>query len=99
MSHETLIHRVDAEQSHGGVTTADPDLCADGIDELLSLFLGGAPEWSATEQGEGVIEIAFPIESGSIGVTSIQARQSPAQSSNANRFTVGLMEKLRRPAV
>lgn len=38
MAHETAIHRWDAEQAVGVPTGFDPDLAADGIDELLELW-------------------------------------------------------------
>lgn len=47
MAHETLVHRIDAEQATGAVGPVDAALAADGIDELLGLFLrrrhGGSP--------------------------------------------------------
>jgi uncharacterized protein (TIGR03083 family) len=57
MAHETLIHRVDAEQAHGQETLASAALCADGIDEMLTKFIGGPPEWGKVEQGGGIIEL------------------------------------------
>jgi len=57
MAHETLIHRVDAEQAHGSVTSTSPELCADGIDEILTRFIGGPPGWASIEEGEGIIEL------------------------------------------
>jgi uncharacterized protein (TIGR03083 family) len=38
-AHETAIHRVDAELAAGDRTPIDPDLAADGIDEILTMFL------------------------------------------------------------
>lgn len=35
MSHETTIHRADAELPHGSPTPIDPDLAADGVDEVM----------------------------------------------------------------
>lgn len=32
-------------------------LCADGIDELLTKFIGGPPEWGHVEYGVGTIEL------------------------------------------
>ena len=41
MAHETLIHRVDAEQVAGlELAPIDEDLALDGIDEFLDLFIG-----------------------------------------------------------
>jgi uncharacterized protein (TIGR03083 family) len=36
---EVLVHRFDAETAGGAVAPADPVLCADGIDEMLHVFL------------------------------------------------------------
>jgi uncharacterized protein (TIGR03083 family) len=44
MAQETVVHRVDVEQAHGMATPADPELAADGVDELLSIMLAG--DWS-----------------------------------------------------
>lgn len=38
-THETTIHRVDAEQAAGGVSPIDPQVAADGVDELLTGFV------------------------------------------------------------
>lgn len=39
MAHETLIHRVDAEQAHGYESAVDPELAVDGIAELLEVLV------------------------------------------------------------
>ncbi|WBQ07477.1 maleylpyruvate isomerase family mycothiol-dependent enzyme [Kribbella sp. CA-293567] len=48
MALETVVHRVDAELAHDVVTPVDRELALDGIDELLTLMLGG-PWW---EEGD-----------------------------------------------
>lgn len=48
MALETVVHRVDAELAHDVVTPVDRDLALDGIDEILTLMLGG-PWW---EEGD-----------------------------------------------
>lgn len=45
-AHEALIHRVDAQLTGGSVTSIDPELAADGIDEILDPMIGGVPEWA-----------------------------------------------------
>ncbi|HSG79977.1 MAG TPA: maleylpyruvate isomerase family mycothiol-dependent enzyme [Acidimicrobiia bacterium] len=35
MAHETAIHRVDVELAHHALTPLDPDIAADGVDEVL----------------------------------------------------------------
>lgn len=44
MAHESAVHRVDAEQAHDVQTPVDPELAVDGVDEVLTLMLGG-PWW------------------------------------------------------
>lgn len=41
MAHETLVHRVDLEQSLGVDWSVDPLVAVDGIDEVLTLWLTG----------------------------------------------------------
>jgi uncharacterized protein (TIGR03083 family) len=48
MALETAVHRVDAELAHDVVTPVDRALALDGIDEILTLNLGG-PWW---EEGD-----------------------------------------------
>ncbi|WP_432939264.1 maleylpyruvate isomerase family mycothiol-dependent enzyme [Kribbella sp. CA-253562] len=45
MALETAVHRIDAEQAHDVATPVDRDLAVDGIDEVLSVMLGG-PWWA-----------------------------------------------------
>jgi uncharacterized protein (TIGR03083 family) len=45
MALETAVHRVDVELAHDVATPIDRDLALDGIDEVLSLMLGG-PWWA-----------------------------------------------------
>lgn len=46
MAHETVIHRIDAEQAVGAVTRVDEALALDGVDEVLDFLplLGSWPE-------------------------------------------------------
>ncbi len=48
MAQETVIHRIDAELgAHEQVAPVADDLAADGIDELLRVFVGyGVSEWA-----------------------------------------------------
>ena len=57
MAHETLIHRVDAEQGHGEVSSIDAALAADGIDEVLTMYVGGYPAWGTFEPGTSIVRI------------------------------------------
>lgn len=44
-AHEALIHRVDAELAVGDVTSIDPALAADGVEECLAVMYGEVPTW------------------------------------------------------
>lgn len=39
MAHETAVHRVDAQSGHGDPRPVPAELAADGVDELLEVFL------------------------------------------------------------
>lgn len=55
MAHETLIHRVDVELGHGANTPVDPILGADGVDEILDVFMGGYPSWAVATPSDVVV--------------------------------------------
>ena len=57
MAHETLIHRVDAEQAHGTVGPIDSELAADGVDEILRVFMADVPEWGSATERERMIRL------------------------------------------
>lgn len=58
-AHEALIHRVDAEQAAAQpVTDADPHLAADGVDEMVTVMLGGHPEWASFAGDGRVVRLA-----------------------------------------
>jgi uncharacterized protein (TIGR03083 family) len=42
MAHETAVHRWDCEAAYGGARPIEPRLAADGVDELLTVYL---PSW------------------------------------------------------
>jgi len=45
-AHEALIHRIDAELAAGSRSPMDPQLSADGVDEVLRVMYGGdVPGW------------------------------------------------------
>lgn len=54
-AHEALIHRVDAEQAAGRLSSLDPALAADGVAECIDWMYAGAPDWGRfTPSGERV---------------------------------------------
>ncbi|MBD7979838.1 maleylpyruvate isomerase N-terminal domain-containing protein [Oerskovia merdavium] len=58
-AHEALVHRVDAEQTAGrDVTSADPEVAADGVDEILRVLVDGIPEWATFTPDGSTISVA-----------------------------------------
>lgn len=55
MAHETAIHRVDAELAAGELTPVAADLALDGIDEVLSIFLGWDSYDTVTRYGPDAV--------------------------------------------
>jgi uncharacterized protein (TIGR03083 family) len=55
-AHEALIHRVDAELAAGGRSPMDPQLSADGVDEVLRVMYGGeVPARGTFTPGSGAL--------------------------------------------
>ncbi len=67
-AHEALIHRLDAEQTAGQVTTLDPALAADGVLELLDVMYGGKPPWGTFTPLPQHLRIECSDTSGSLWV-------------------------------
>jgi uncharacterized protein (TIGR03083 family) len=57
MAHETLVHRVDAEQAHGYESALDLELAVDGVAELFDVFVSGHPVWARFQPGQDVIRV------------------------------------------
>ncbi len=70
MAHETLIHRVDAELGHGSHTAVDPVLGADGVDEILEVFMGGYPPWAEVVRSQVVVGLESEGRSWRVGFGS-----------------------------
>ncbi len=51
-AHEALIHRVDMELAAGEHSPIDPDLAADGVDEILMVMIDGLPDWASFEPND-----------------------------------------------
>lgn len=59
-AHEALIHRVDAELAIGERTAVDEAVAADGVDELMTNYLGDdVPEWATFTPDGTVVDIAI----------------------------------------
>jgi uncharacterized protein (TIGR03083 family) len=77
MAQEALIHRLDAELTVGDVTGLDPALASDGVDEVLTKFFGGLPDWGTFAPAGGGISVeavdtglVVPVEVGRWAGTS-----------------------------
>jgi uncharacterized protein (TIGR03083 family) len=57
MAHETLVHRIDAEQAHGYESLVDPELAVDGIAELFEVFVTRFPDWGEFVPGDDVVRV------------------------------------------
>lgn len=59
MAQETAVHRCDVESAHGPMTPVDPELAADGVDEVLVCMLaGGVGEVPDDEVGGRSLDLA-----------------------------------------
>lgn len=58
-AHELRIHRLDVEQAADvEPTETDPAVAADGIDEMLTVFLTGTPPWASFVPDEATVRFA-----------------------------------------
>jgi hypothetical protein len=58
-AHEALIHRVDAELTAGApVQSADADLAADGVQEIVEEFICGVPAWATWTSGDARVALS-----------------------------------------
>jgi uncharacterized protein (TIGR03083 family) len=60
-SHEALVHRIDgALATATGMPEIDPVLAADGVDEMLTVFLSGVPDWATFRADGTTIRLSAP---------------------------------------
>jgi uncharacterized protein (TIGR03083 family) len=57
MAHETVVHRVDAEQAHGYESAVDLELATDGVAELFDVFATTYPKWASFRPGADVVRV------------------------------------------
>jgi uncharacterized protein (TIGR03083 family) len=57
MTHETLVHRIDAEQAHDYESLVDPGLAVDGIAEMFEVFAGRFPDWGEFAPENEVVRV------------------------------------------
>ncbi|MCK2241186.1 MULTISPECIES: maleylpyruvate isomerase family mycothiol-dependent enzyme [unclassified Crossiella] len=66
MAHEAVIHRADAESALGAISPVPAELAADGVHELLTLWLGTRQPPRVT--GEHVVRLEVPGRTWTIGL-------------------------------
>lgn len=92
MAHETLIHRIDAEQAYGLDSDIDEDLAADGIDEILNVMMSGAPSWASCQFGRRVARLEVPGRSWTIRLGSFSGISPNTQITYTDEPTLELVE-------
>lgn len=91
MALETAVHRVDAELAHDVVTAVDRELALDGIDEILTLMLGG-PWWEEGDTKHPVdatIRITSAGRSWTIKLDSTSATVTPGADGDVDAEVFG----------
>jgi uncharacterized protein (TIGR03083 family) len=91
MALETAVHRIDIEQAHDVATTIDRDLAVDGIDEILTLMLGG-PWWEEGDTKHPVdatIRITTEGRSWTIRLDATSATVTPGAEGNVDAEVFG----------
>ena len=68
LAHESLIHRIDAEQAHGVASDIDQTLASDGVDEVLTRIASGRPSWGTVEFADRVARLEVPGRSWTVKV-------------------------------
>ncbi|MCL1598072.1 MAG: maleylpyruvate isomerase family mycothiol-dependent enzyme [Actinomycetia bacterium] len=81
LAHETLIHRIDVEQALGLPSIIDETLAADGIDEVLNVYVAGAPAWGSIALEDRSARLEVPGRSWSVRLGRFSGT-SPRTGSN-----------------
>ena len=74
---ETLVHRWDAENATGDTSPLDPELSADGIDELLFVMIGDDPP---AYRGPSVVVMVEPNDSPLRWTLRLEDGKEPARA-------------------
>ncbi|RKS68545.1 uncharacterized protein (TIGR03083 family) [Motilibacter peucedani] len=85
MAQETLVHRVDLEQAAGIAPVVAPDLAADGVDEVLTVFVPLSLPLDGPAQGvPDDLEVSATVSSGEdawvVEVTGVRAEVTRTSS-------------------
>lgn len=83
-AHEALIHRADAELAAGELPSLEAELAADGVDEILRVFLSDLPEWARFEPTGETIAIEASDTGHTWGVAFGRSRGTSPRSGAAH---------------
>lgn len=82
MALETVVHRVDVESAARDVTVVEDDLATDGIDEVLTVFLGVRDAGSGGER-DGTLSVAAGGRVWTVHLAEYEVRVQPGETGTA----------------
>lgn len=82
MALETVVHRIDVESAIGDPTRVEADLATDGIDEVLTVFLGVRDPGSGGER-DGVVVVAADGRRWTVHLADHEVRVQPGDNGTA----------------
>jgi uncharacterized protein (TIGR03083 family) len=89
MALETVVHRVDVEAQFGPPSAIDSELAIDGIDEVLTLMLGGEDEAAVEAPGTGTVEVRAGDSAWSITLETTRTVVESGRRSSPNAVLSG----------
>jgi uncharacterized protein (TIGR03083 family) len=89
MALETVVHRVDVEAQFGPPSAIDEELAIDGIDEVLTLMLGGEDEAAVEAPGTGTVEVRAGDAAWSIRLEDARTVVESGRRSSSNAVLSG----------
>jgi uncharacterized protein (TIGR03083 family) len=101
MAHETLIHRIDAELASGQTGLVDAGLAADGVDEVLNVYVGGVPAWATFTPGDGVARLRSldPVSSWDVRLGSMSGTSTDTGNTYTDLDAIVVVDPVGDPAV
>lgn len=92
-AHEALIHRVDAELTAGTeVRPVDPEVAADGVDEILTVMVDGIPAWGSFHPDAETLRLEADDLPHSWGLHFGRFRGTSPQSGNTYDLDTAVLE-------
>lgn len=89
MALETVVHRADVEAQFGPPSAIDEELAIDGIDEVLTLMLGGEDEAAVEASGTGTVEVRAGDAAWSIRLEDARTVVESGRRSSSNAVLSG----------